>query len=330
MSYNLKEFEIMNQKSALITGISGQDGAYLAKSLLKSGYKVTGIDRSKNETNLKSLKVDGVELIEVDICDEDAMSSICQNISPSQIYHLAAISNVGKSWEDPILTTKINCIGTLNLLQIQKKFLPDSRLMIAASGEIFGDNKNHDLSLPYPGFAPRNPYAVTKLFDFQIAVTYRKAYGLYISNVLLHNHESPLRPESFVTRKITSTVAKIKLGLEKKLMLGNIQSSRDWGYAGDYVEAMRKSLDVKNADDYLVATGITHTVEDFVKEAFLSVGIKNWQDYLEIDESLLRPTDQQVARVEVGRTQKLLDWKPSVTFSELVSMMVEADLRRLA
>lgn len=326
----LKEFETMNQKIALITGISGQDGAYLAKSLIASGFTVVGIDRSKSDTNLKLLQVEGVEIVEADICEEDEMSDIFQKFNPSQIYHLAAISNVGKSWEDPILTTKINCIGTLNLLQIQRNHLPHSRLMIAASGEIFGDNKNHDLSLPFPGFAPRNPYAVTKLFDFQMGVTYRQAYGLYIANVLLHNHESPLRPESFVTRKITSTVAKIKLGQEKKLILGNVHSSRDWGYAGDYVEAMRKSLEVTVANDYLVATGITHTVEDFVREAFLSVDIKNWQDYLAIDEKLLRPTDQQVARVEVERTQKLLAWKPSVTFSELVGMMVEADLRQFA
>ncbi|PIY71930.1 GDP-mannose 4,6-dehydratase [Candidatus Roizmanbacteria bacterium CG_4_10_14_0_8_um_filter_33_9] len=319
-------------KKALITGILGQDGPYLAKLLLEKGYKVYGLMRRYSNPhfdNLHFLGIHGdIDFIEGDMIDEASLLNIVKSIRPDEIYNLAAQSFVGSSWEQAKLTTEINALGVLYLLNSIKFLSPTSRYYQASTSEMFGlgnDNGYQDEKTP---FHPRSPYGISKVYAYWMTVNFRESYGLYTSNGILFNHESPIRGVQFVTRKITDGVAKIKLGLAETISLGNLEAKRDWGFAGDYVEAMYLMLQQKEPDDYVVGTGMYHSVADFVIAAFKAVGITDWKKYVVIDPRFKRPAEVPHLRARIDKVTQKLGWKSKVSFEELVKMMVEADLKR--
>lgn len=321
-------------KKALITGILGQDGPYLAKLLLEKGYKVYGLMRRYSCPHFDNLHFLGVhndiDFIEGDLTDEASLLNMVKTIRPDEIYNLAAQSFVGSSWEQAKLTTEINALGVLYLLNSIKFLSPTTRYYQASTSEMFGlgnDNGYQDEKTP---FHPRSPYGISKVYAYWMTVNFRESYGLYTSNGILFNHESPIRGIQFVTRKITDGVAKIKLGLAETLSLGNLEAKRDWGFAGDYVEAMYLMLQQKDPDDYVVGTGQYHSVADFVTAAFKAVGINDWKKYIVIDPRFKRPAEVPHLRARIDKTIQKLGWKPKVSFDELVKMMVEADLKRNA
>jgi len=319
-------------KKALITGILGQDGPYLAKLLLEKGYKVYGLMRrysNPNFDNLHFLGIHGdIDFIEGDLTDEASLLNLVKSIRPEEIYNLAAQSFVGSSWEQAKLTTEINALGVLYLLNSIKFLSPTTKYYQASTSEMFGlgnDNGFQDENTP---FHPRSPYGISKLYAYWMTVNFRESYGLFTSNGILFNHESPIRGIQFVTRKITDGVAKIKLGLADTISLGNLEAKRDWGFAGDYVEAMYLMLQQKEPDDFVVGTGQYHSVADFVTAAFKVVGITDWRKYIVIDPRFKRPAEVPHLRARIDKTTKKLGWKPKASFEELVKMMVEADLKR--
>lgn len=319
-------------KKALITGILGQDGPYLAKLLLEKGYKVYGLMRrysNPNYDNLHFLGIHGdIDFIEGDMTDEASLLNIVKTIRPEEIYNLAAQSFVGASWEQAKLTTEINALGVLYLLNAIKFLSPTSRFYQASTSEMFGLGNNDGYQDETTPFHPRSPYGISKVYAYWMTVNFRESYGLYTSNGVLFNHESPIRGIQFVTRKITDGVAKIKLGLADTLSLGNLEAKRDWGFAGDYVEAMYLMLQQKEPDDYVVGTGVYHSVADFVTAAFKAVGITDWKKYVVIDPRFKRPAEVPHLRARIDKVTKKLGWKPKVAFEELVKMMVDADLKR--
>jgi len=320
-------------KRVLITGITGQDGAYLAKFLLNKGYKIFGLyRRSVNRIfdNLEYLGIEGeVELIEGDLTDEASLINAVKRIYPNEVYNLAAQSFVGTSWDQPIITSEINAMGTLKLLNAVKIFCPTAKFYQASTSEMFGNANSSGIQDEETPFHPRSPYAISKLFAYWAAINYRESYSMFCANGILFNHESPIRGKEFVSRKITDGVARIKLGLADEIRLGNLDSKRDWGFAGDYVEAMWLMLQQDNPDDFIISTGKTHSIEDFLNLAFKHVGIDNWSSYVKIDPRFQRPAELFVLRGENSKAKKVLGWEPKVSFEELVKMMVEADLKRL-
>lgn len=321
------------QKKALITGITGQDGSYLADFLLGKGYKVFGLERrssQKDRRNIQHLLESGhkIELVSGDLLDEASMVHALREIKPSEVYNLAAQSFVHESWKQPVYTGEVTGLGTVRMLEAIRQVNPKIKFYQASSSEMFGKVKEVPQN-EKTQFYPRSPYGVAKLYAHWITVNYRESYGLFTASGILFNHESPRRGQEFVTRKITHTAAKIKLGFAKELVLGNLDAKRDWGYAGDYVEAMWLMLQQKKPKDYVIATGETHSVREFVEAAFNHLDL-DWKKYVKVDDKFLRPAEVELLKGDASAARKELGWKPKVKFKELVEMMVDSDLRQLS
>ena len=320
-------------KRALITGITGQDGAYLAKLLLDKGYDVYGLVRRLSTPNLWRLEELGidkkVEFVEGDMTDQESLNRAVKLSNPDEVYNLAAQSFVATSWKQPVLTAEVDALGVIKILNAVREFAPGARFYQASSSEMFGNSSADDVKDESTPLHPTSPYAISKLFAHWITVNYKESYDMYTCCGILFNHESPLRGIEFVTRKISDGVARIKLGLEDKLMLGNLDAERDWGYAGDYVEAMWLMLQQDEPDNYVISTGLTHSVKDFCREAFKVIGIDDFEKYIGQDERYMRPSELHTLTGGSEKAKKDLGWEPKVSFEELVKMMVEADLKRL-
>ncbi len=320
------------KKTALITGILGQDGPYLAKYLLEKDYKVYGMIRRYSEPSFRNIDYIGVknniDFIEGDMSDESSLFNNIKVIKPNEVYNLAAQSFVGSSWELAKTTTEINALGVLYLLNAIKYFSPITRFYQASTSEMFGTSNTNGYQDENTPFHPRSPYAISKLYAYWTTINFRESYGIYTSNGILFNHESPIRGIQFVTRKITDGVAKIKHGLSEKLYLGNLNAKRDWGFAEDYVKAMYLMLQKKTPADYVVGTGENHSVKEFVELAFKYAEITNWKKYIGIDPRFKRPAEVYELKSKPTKAKKELGWKPKVSFKELVKMMVKADLKR--
>jgi GDPmannose 4,6-dehydratase len=320
-------------KRALLTGITGQDGAYLSQFLLSKGYEVTGIVRRSShkgleEHRLQWLEIDKqVKLLYGDLADLSSLLRIVQEIKPDEIYNLAAQSFVASSWDQAILTAEITGVGVVNMLEAMRIGAPQARFYQASSSEMYGKIREPMQSELTP-FYPRSPYAVAKLYGHWITVNYRESFGLHASSGILFNHESPLRGIEFVTRKVTDGVARIKLGLAKELRLGNIDAKRDWGHARDYVRAMWLMLQQEKADDYVVATGRTTTIRDMCKIAFEYAGLE-MDKYIVIDPAFFRPAEVDVLLGNPAKAKEKLGWSPQISLEEMIVEMVEADLARL-
>ncbi len=319
-------------KSALITGITGQDGAYLAQLLLAKGYEVHGlIARRGTDTlwRLRELGVDrDVHLAEGDLIDLSSLIRALEQSRATEVYNLAAQSFVATSWKQPLLTAQVTGVGAANVLEAVRIVNPRARFYQASTSEMFGliQAERQDEATP---FYPRSPYGVAKLFAHWLTINYRESFALHASSGILFNHESPLRGLEFVTRKVTDAVARIKLGLQRELRLGNIDAKRDWGYAGDYVEAMWLMLQQDKPDDYVIATGRTTTVRDMCRIAFAHAGLK-MEDHLIIDPQFFRPAEVEVLLGDPAKARTRLGWEPKTSLEELIVMMLEADLRRLS
>ncbi len=322
-------------KIALITGITGQDGSYLAELLLKKGYEVYGIIRrssSFNTARIEDIYQDPHEtdyrlkLVYGDLNDASSLNRILRTVRPDEIYNLGAQSHVRVSFDVPEYTAEVTGVGTVRLLEAIRESGISPRFYQASSSELFGSSPAPQSE--HTPFHPRSPYGVAKLYSFWITVNYRESYGMFACNGILFNHESPRRGETFVSRKITRAAARIKLGMQDKLFLGNLDAKRDWGFAGDYVEAMWRMLQVEKADDFVIATGECHTVRDFLDAAFGALGIE-WKTHVEIDPRYFRPAEVDELRGDMSKAKKLLGWEPKVGFAELVRMMVAADLEDL-
>ncbi len=320
-------------KKALITGITGQDGSYLTELLLEKGYEVYGIVRRSSTFGTDRIehlyqdphKRPPLKLIYGDLTDGGNLSSILSEIQPDEVYNLGAQSHVRVSFDQPIYTANVDALGTLRLLEALRMMKNPPRFYQASSSEMYGKVVQTPQTEETP-FYPRSPYGCAKVYGFWQTVNYREAYGLFACNGILFNHESPRRGETFVTRKITRAAARIKLGLQKKLYLGNLEASRDWGFAGDYVEAMWRMLQQETPDDYVVATGQTHTVKEFLDEVFGYLEM-DWKPYVEIDPRYYRPTEVDLLLGDAAKARRILNWSPKVTFRELARMMVDADLK---
>jgi len=318
-------------RNALITGITGQDGSYLAEFLLEKGYNVSGLIRRVSNPNYENIKhiLNKINIIDGDVTDQASLNNAITQSSPNEIYNLAAQSFVATSWKQPILTSEVDAIGTLKLLESMKNFAPKAKFYQASTSEMYGNSHKNGKQDEKTPFHPRSPYAISKLYSYWITRNYRESYELFTCNGIMFNHESPRRGIEFVTRKITDGVARIKLGLSESLILGNLDARRDWGFAGDYVKAMWLMLQQDKPGDYVVATGKTHSVRDFVEEAFHIAGIKNWMDYVKQDPRYMRPADVELLQGVPDNAMKKLGWRPEVSFKELVKIMVEADIYRL-
>ena len=320
-------------KKALITGITGQDGSYLAELLLNKGYDVYGIIRRASTFNtgrLEHLYQDPhnkdvkIKLVYGDLDDGSALNRILEQIHPDEIYNLGAQSHVRVSFDIPEYTANIVALGALRILDAIKETQIKARFYQASSSEMFGKVQEIPQTELTP-LHPRSPYAVAKVFAYWITVNYREAYNMFACNGILFNHESPRRGETFVTKKITKALARIKYGLQDKLYMGNLDAKRDWGFAGDYVEAMWLMLQQDNPDDYVIATGETHSVKEFLQEAFGYAGLE-WEKYVAIDSNYFRPTEVDLLLGDPSKAKKQLNWQPKVTFKELVKMMVDHDM----
>jgi GDPmannose 4,6-dehydratase len=317
-------------KRALITGISGQDGSYLAELLLSKGYQVFGVTRRLSAPNLWRIEhlLDRIELRPGDLLDQLSLIRIIADVRPHEIYNLAAMSFVPASWDQPMLTGEYNAQGVTRVLEAIRTVDPTIRVYQASSSEMFGKVREVPQTELTP-FYPRSPYGVSKVFAHYITVNYRESYSLFAVSGILFNHESPRRGLEFVTRKVTEGVARIKLGLAKTLSLGNLDAQRDWGFAGDYVRAMWLMLQQDTADDYVIATGVSHSVRELVEVAFGHAGLV-WQDHVRTDPAFLRPAEVDHLIGDASKARRVLGWQPSVDFPGLVAMMVDADLERLS
>lgn len=317
--------------TAFITGITGQDGAYLAKFLLEKGYSVFGLVPRRSTVTTWRLDylniTNEVNLIEGDLTDLSSLIRAMQLSSPDEVYNLGAQSFVGTSWEQPLLTSQITAIGVLNMLEAIRLTNKDAKFYQASTSEMFGLIQEQIQGENTP-FHPRSPYGVSKLFGHWMTINYRESFNMFCSNGILFNHESPLRGIEFVTRKVTDGVARIKAGLSNELRLGNIDAKRDWGFAGDYVEAMWLMLQSSQPDDYVVATGVTTSVRDMCKIAFEHVGL-NYEEFIVIDPTLYRPAEVDILIGNSTKAQTTLGWKPRTSLENLITMMVDADLKRL-
>ena len=319
-------------KKALITGITGQDGSYLAEFLLKRGYKVYGFVRRLSTPNYERIEhiLDKIEIIEGDMTDLASLISAIKTADPDEVYNLAAQSFVATSWKQPILTGEVSGLGTTKLLEAIKSIKPKARFYQASTSEMFGNSNINGIQDECVPFHPRSPYAIAKLYSHWITVNYRESYGMFACCGILFNHESPRRGIEFVTRKISDGVARIKLGMSKELRLGNLDAKRDWGFAGDYVEGMWLMLQQDKPEDYVISTGEAHSVRDFVEAAFEAAGIKDWQKYIKKDPRYMRPAELHELQGKSRKAFEQLKWKPKVTFKELVKMMVDYDLKLLS
>ncbi len=314
-------------KSALILGITGQDGTYLADFLLKKGYKVYGGFRRTSHRLFERLEhfaiLDKIELVKSDITDSISINKTISNIQPDELYNLAAQSFVGVSFDQPILTTNVNAIGALNVFEAVKAYSSHTKVYQASSSEMFGNSNKIKNELSR--MDPASPYGVSKVFAHKMAQHYREAYNLFISCGILFNHESPLRGLEFVTRKITYNIARIKYGFEKKIFLGNINAVRDWGFAGDYVKAMWLMLQQNKPSDYVIATKKSYSVKDFLEYAFKYSGLGDWEDFVETDKKYFRPQDIDALIGDATKAKNELGWEPSMSFNKLVETMIDND-----
>jgi len=315
-------------KRALITGITGQDGSYLAEFLLKKGYKVFGLarfSRSSSFENIKDIAKD-ITLFDADLLEITSLHRLVEETQPDEVYNLGSISFVPTSWHTPVLIAEVNAVSVARLLEVLRTVNPKIKFYQASSSEMFG----HAVQTPQnenTPLRPISPYAVAKVYGHHIAQTYREAYGIGACCGMLFNHESPRRGLQFVTRKVTHTVAKIHLGLANEIQLGNLEAKRDWGYAPDYVEAMWMMLQQPEADDYVIATGKTHSIKDLLECAFGFIK-RPWQEYVHVDPSLLRPTDLEALVGDATKAKQKLNWVPKKTFQEMICEMIEADLKK--
>ncbi|WP_282939471.1 GDP-mannose 4,6-dehydratase [Paenibacillus sp. RC67] len=316
-------------KSALITGVTGQDGSYLAELLLSKGYKVYGLRRRTSMPimdNIEHLKNE-IEFIDGDLLDLGSLIQAIRLSNPDEVYNLAAQSFVGTSWEQPVLTGQVTGIGVTNILEAVRLTKPEARFYQASSSEMFGKVVETPQKETTP-FYPRSPYGVAKVYGHWITVNYRESYDMFACSGILFNHESPRRGVEFVTRKVTDAVARIKLGMQKELRMGNLDAKRDWGFAGDYVKAMYLMLQQERPDDYVISTGEMHTVQELVEIAFGHVGLK-WQDHVVIDPKFVRPAEVDLLLGDCTKAKEQLGWNLEVGFEQLITMMVESDLKRL-
>jgi GDPmannose 4,6-dehydratase len=317
-------------KRALVTGITGQDGAYLASFLLEKGYKVFGTYRRLSTPNFWRLQYldmfDKVELLPVDLLDSFSITEAIKIAKPDEIYNLAAMSFVGASFEQPLASAEITGLGVVKFLEAIRNIAPDVKFYQASTSEMYGDNLFEEQSEDTL-FEPSSPYAAAKLYAHSMVKIYRKGYGLFACNGILFNHESPIRGLEFVTRKITNAVAKISLGLEEYIELGNIEAKRDWGYAPEYVEAMWLMLQQDEPDDFVIATNETHTIKEFLEVAFSHVGL-DWEKYIRIDERFMRPVDVRYLKGSYNKAREKLGWEPKTKFKGLAEIMLSSDLER--
>jgi GDPmannose 4,6-dehydratase len=317
-------------KNALITGITGQDGAYLAQLLIDKGYEVYGTYRRSSTPNFWRLQylgiLDRITLISADLVDSSSIMSAIIVSQPDEIYHLAAQSFVGASFDQPVGAGQITGLGVTRVLESIKEINQKIKFYQASSSELYGKGNSHPQNEHTP-FRPSSPYAAAKLYGYWLTTIYREAYGVFACNGILFNHESPLRGMEFVTRKISNAVAKISLGLQDKLKLGNLEAKRDWGYAPEYVESMWLMLQHERPDDYVISTGEAHSVTEFAQKAFGVVGL-DWQKYVEVDDAFLRPLDVDYLRGDCSKARRQLGWEPKVKFDKLVEIMVLEDLNR--
>ena len=314
--------------TAFITGITGQDGSYLAELLLEKGYRVVGVVRRSSTTPYERIGhlVDRVELISADLLDQHSLVDAMAECRPDEIYNLAAQSFVATSWTQPVLTGEFTALGVTRVLEAMRKAAPKARFYQASSSEMFGKVVETPQRESTP-FYPRSPYGVAKVYGHWITVNYRESFGLYAVSGILFNHESPRRGLEFVTRKVTDGVARIKLGMQRELRLGNLDARRDWGFAGDYVDAMWRMLQQVEPDDYVVGTGETWSVRQLCEIAFGSQGL-DWKEHVVVDEKFMRPAEVELLVADPSKAKKALGWTPRVGFRELVTMMVDADLAR--
>ena len=320
----------MAKKRALITGITGQDGSYLAEFLLSKNYQVFGLTRRTSTPNYERIKhiQDQIELIPGDLLDQQSLTSAMDYSKPAEIYNLAAQSFVATSWSQPVLTGEFTALGVTRMLEAMRQVKSDAKLYHASSSEMFGKVAETPQTEKTP-FHPRSPYGVAKVYGHWITINYRESYDVFAVSGILFNHESPRRGLEFVTRKISHSVAKIHLKEQESLMLGNLEAKRDWGFSGDYVEAMWMMLQQQKPDDYVIATGENHSVREFVAEAFKVIGITNWQKYVKTSKEFIRPAEVDFLIGDSSKARKVLGWEPKVNFKELVKMMVEADIKLL-
>jgi len=335
----------MSKKSALITGITGQDGSYLAEFLLEKGYDVYGMWRRTSTVSTERINhlIGKITLVDGDLTDQHSLTQIVKDVQPDEVYNLAAQSFVPTSFRQPVLTSEATAIGVTRMLEAVRLSKPDAKFYQASSSEMFGKVRQtpQDESTP---FYPRSPYGVAKVYGHWMTINYRESYDMFACSGILFNHESPRRGLSFITRKVSMAVACIATDLkwvpqnelgeplvskDKKISLGNLESKRDWGFAGDYVEAMWLMLQQPKPDDFVIGTGHTHSVKDFLKAAFAVINIKNWQDHIHVDPRFYRPTEVDVLVANPAKAKKVLDWQPKTSFNNLVKMMVKADIDRI-
>jgi GDPmannose 4,6-dehydratase len=319
----------MTTKKALITGITGQDGSYLAEFLMEKGYDVYGMVRRTSTVRYERIQhiQEDINLVQGDLGDQTSLTRAIDSIQPDEVYNLAAQSFVPTSWNQPAFTGDVTALGVTRMLEAIHTVKPDTRFYQASSSEMFGEVQEVPQTETTP-FWPRSPYGVAKVYGHWITVNYRESYDMYAVSGILFNHESPRRGIEFVTRKVTYHVAKIKLGLADELRIGNLDAQRDWGYAGDYVEAMWHMLQQDSPQDYVIATGRTHSVQRLLEVAFGCVDL-NWQDYAVQDPRFMRPAEVDLLVGDPSKAHAELGWEPSVTFEEMIQMMVEADIKRL-
>jgi GDPmannose 4,6-dehydratase len=319
----------MPMKRALITGVTGQDGSYLAELLLEKGYRVYGLVRRSSTVNFERIShiQDRIEILSGDLLDQNSLLYALREAQPQEVYNLAAQSFVQTSWTQPVLTGDVTALGVTRMLEAVRAFNPEARFYQASSSEMYGKVQAVPQNEDTP-FYPRSPYGVAKVYGHWATVNYRESYGMFAASGILFNHESPRRGLEFVTRKVTDGVARIKLGLQRELRLGNLEAQRDWGFAGDYVRAMWLMLQQDAPDDYVVATGHTYSVRDLVDTAFRRVGL-DWHEYVVQDPRFMRPAEVDLLVGDATKARTELGWNPEVEFEELVGIMVDADLARL-
>ena len=317
-------------KRALITGVTGQDGSYLAELLLEKGYKVFGVKRRTSDLNYGNVEhlKNEIDFIYADMTDQTSLIHALTKSKPDEVYNLAAQSFVQTSWEQPMLTTDVDALGVTNILEAIRQVSPASRFYQASTSEMFGKVQAIPQVESTP-FYPRSPYGVAKLYGHWMTINYRESYNIYGCSGILFNHESPRRGLEFVTRKVTNAVARIKHGLQNELRMGNLDSKRDWGFAGDYVKAMWLMLQQETPDDFVIATGETHSIKELLEVAFQSVNL-NYEDYVVIDPMFIRPAEVDLLLGSPEKAKTKLGWTPCVTFEQLIHMMVSADLERIS
>jgi len=318
------------QKRALITGVTGQDGSYLAEFLLEKGYIVSGMVRRSSTESFERINhiKDQIELIQGDLLDQHSLDEIIRKTKPDEIYNLAAQSFVATSWDQPILTGEFTALGVTRMLESIRHINPKIKFYQASSSEMFGKVQQIPQNEKTP-FYPRSPYGVAKVYGHYITLNYRESYDIFAVSGILFNHESPRRGLEFVTRKITDGVAKIKLGLAKELTMGNLDAKRDWGFAGDYIKAMWLMLQQDKPDDFVIGTGEAHSVKEFIEEAFGYAKL-DWKKYVKVDKKFFRPAEVNFLLADPAKAKKKLGWSPKISFKELVHMMVESDIKRLS